>query len=100
VEAILRNLLIAAVPTIFLAVIRNSVTGFGNVSCLSLLNHLHYVYVHVTEKEMEQNIQSMRTQWHPPTSIESLFVQIEDGVAFAVEGLDEPTKPTVLRWAY
>jgi hypothetical protein len=42
----------------------------------------------------------MRTQWHPPTAIESLFVQIEDGVAFAVEGLNEPTKPTVLRWAY
>jgi hypothetical protein len=42
----------------------------------------------------------MRTQWHPPTAIEYLFVQIEDGVAFAVEGLDEPTKPTVLRWDY
>jgi hypothetical protein len=42
----------------------------------------------------------MRTQWHPPTAIESLFVQIEDGVAFTVEGLDEPTKPTILWWAY
>jgi hypothetical protein len=36
----------------------------------------------------------------PPTTIESLFVQIEDGVAFTVEGLDEPTKPTILWWAY
>jgi hypothetical protein len=42
----------------------------------------------------------MRAQWNPPTAIESLFVQIEDGVAFAAEGLDESTKPTVLRWAY
>jgi hypothetical protein len=42
----------------------------------------------------------MFTQWNPPTAIESLFVQIEDGVAFAVEGLDEPTKPTILQWAY
>jgi hypothetical protein len=42
----------------------------------------------------------MRNQWQPPTVIESLFIQIEDGVAFAVEGLDEPTKPTVLQWAY
>jgi hypothetical protein len=99
-DAILRNLLLAAVPTIFLAAIRNPVTGFGNVSCLSLLNHLHDVYGNITEKELEQIIQCMRTQWHPPTAIESLFVQIEDGVAFAVEGLDEPTKPTVLRWAY
>jgi hypothetical protein len=42
----------------------------------------------------------MRTQWYPSTAIESLFVQIEDGVAFTVEGLDEPTKPTVFQWAY
>jgi hypothetical protein len=68
-DAILRNLLIAAVPTIFLAAIRNPVTGFGNVSCLSLLNHLHDVYEKITEKELEQNIQCMRTQWHPPTAI-------------------------------
>jgi hypothetical protein len=42
----------------------------------------------------------MRTQLHPPTAIESLFVQIEDGAAFAIECQDEPTKPTILRWAY
>jgi hypothetical protein len=47
-DATLRNLLIAVVPTIFLAAIRNPVTGLGNVSCLSLLNHLHDVYGHIT----------------------------------------------------
>jgi hypothetical protein len=99
-DAILHNLLIAAVPTIFLAAMRNPVTGFGNVSFLSLLNHLHDVYGHITEKELEQNIERMRIQCHPPTAIESLFVQIEEDVAFTVKGLDEPTKPTVLRWAY
>jgi hypothetical protein len=78
-DAILRNLLIAAAPTIFLAAIHNPVTGFGNVSCLSLLNHLHDVYGNITEKDLEHNIQRMRTQCPPPTAIESLFVQIEDG---------------------
>jgi hypothetical protein len=47
-DAILRNLVMASVPTIFLAAIRNPITGFGNVSCLSLLNHLHDVYGHIT----------------------------------------------------
>jgi hypothetical protein len=47
-DAILRNLIIAAVPTIFLAAIHNPVTGFGNVYCLSLLNHLHDVYRNIT----------------------------------------------------
>jgi hypothetical protein len=51
-DAILRNLLIAAVPTIFIAAICNPVTGFRNVSCLSILNHLHDIYRNITEKEL------------------------------------------------
>jgi hypothetical protein len=100
VDAVLRNLLIAAVPGIFLATMKNPVTGFGNVTCLALLTHLHNNYEKITEQELEANVVRMRAQWNPLTAIESLLVQIEDGVAFAAEGLDEPTKPTVLRWAY
>jgi hypothetical protein len=100
VDAVLRNLLIAAVPCIFLEKMKNSVTGFGNVTCLELLTHLHNNYGNITEQELEANVLRMRAQWNPPTAIESLFVQIEDRVAFTAEGLDEPTKPTILRWAY
>jgi hypothetical protein len=99
-DVIPRNLLITTVPAIFLAVKRNPITGFRNVSCLSLLANLHYVYGCITEKELEQNVQRMRTKWHPPTAITSLFVQLEYGVAFTIEGQEEPTKPTVFRWAY
>jgi hypothetical protein len=42
----------------------------------------------------------MRAQWKPPTAIESRFIQIEDGMSFAVEGNDDPTSPTILGWAY
>jgi hypothetical protein len=42
----------------------------------------------------------MRTQWKPPTAIESIFVQIQHGIAFAAKGNDETNKPTILRWAY
>jgi hypothetical protein len=42
----------------------------------------------------------MQLQWNPPTAIEALFLQFENGVAFATVGQDVPTKPTVLRWAY
>jgi hypothetical protein len=67
---------------------------------LALLTHLHDTYGQITEKELEQNVQRIQTQWKPPTAIESLFVQIEDGVAFTIEGQDEPTKSAILRWAY
>jgi hypothetical protein len=96
VDAIIRNLLIAAVQAIFLAAKCNPVTGFGNVTRLALLTHLRNVYGRITEQDLKQNIQRMRTQWNPPTAIESLFVQI----SFAIKGQYEPTKPTILRWAY
>jgi hypothetical protein len=42
----------------------------------------------------------MHQQWHPPTEIYVLYVQIEDGVAFTTAGLDPHTKPTGFRWDY
>jgi hypothetical protein len=75
---VLRNLLIAAVPGIFLAMMKNPVTGFGNVTCLALLTHLHDNYGKITEQELEANVLRMRAQWNLPTAIELLFVQIED----------------------
>jgi hypothetical protein len=55
--ALLRNLLIAAVPEIFLAAKRNPVTGFGSVKCIALVTHLHDVYDRIAERELEQNVQ-------------------------------------------
>jgi hypothetical protein len=42
----------------------------------------------------------MQLQWNPPTAIEALILQFENGVSFATAGQDAPTKHTVLRWAY
>jgi hypothetical protein len=97
VEAVLRKLLIAAVPGVFFAAKKNPVTGFGNATCLELLAHLHDTYGQITEKELEDNVTRMRTQWNPLTAIESIFIQIKDRIAFEAEGNDEPT---ILRWAY
>jgi hypothetical protein len=100
VDTLLRNLLIATVPGIFITANENPVTGFrNNVTCLELITHLHGNYGKITEQELEENVTSRRSQWNPPTYIESQFVQIEDGVSFAAEGNNEPTKPTVLSWA-
>jgi hypothetical protein len=56
VDTVLRNLIIAAVPGIFLATMKNPVTGFGNVTCLALLTHLHNNYGKITEQELEANV--------------------------------------------
>jgi hypothetical protein len=75
-------------------------TGFGNKTVLQLLTYLHTTFGSISEKDLELNTARMQLQWNPPTAIEALFLQLEDGVSFATSGHDAPTKPTVLRWAY
>jgi hypothetical protein len=77
VDAVLHNLLITAVPGIFIAAKKNPVTGFGNVTCLKLLTHLHDNYGNygkITEQDLEDNMTRIRSQWNPPKAIRSLFV--------------------------
>jgi hypothetical protein len=99
-DTALRNLLIAAVPPIFLADQRDPMTGFGNKTVLQLLSYLHTTFGSISEKELEQNTARVQLQWNPPTAIEALFLQLENGVSFDTAGQDAPTKPTVLCWVY
>jgi hypothetical protein len=69
IDAVLHNLLIAAVPCIFIAAKKNPVTGFGNVTCLELLSHLHDNYGKITDQELEDNVNRMRSQWNLSTVI-------------------------------
>jgi hypothetical protein len=46
---LLRNLLISAVPSIFITAKKTPFTGFGNFTCLQLLAHLHDTYGQITE---------------------------------------------------
>jgi hypothetical protein len=55
VNAVLSNLLITAVPDIFITAKNKPVTGFGNVTCLKLLTHLHDTYDQMKETELEDN---------------------------------------------
>jgi hypothetical protein len=98
-DTALHNLLIAAMPPIFLADQRDPVTGVGNKTVLQLISYLHTTIGSISEKELEQNTARMQLQWNPPTAIEALFLQFENGISFATAGQYAPTKPTVLRWA-
>jgi hypothetical protein len=75
-------------------------TGFGNKTVLQLLAYLHTTFGSISEKELEQNTALVQLQRKPPTAIEALFPQFENGVSFATAGQDAPAKPTILRWAY
>jgi hypothetical protein len=96
-DTALGNLLIAAVLPMFLADQRDPMTGFGNRTVLQLLTYLHTTFGSISEKELEQNTARMQLQWNPPTAIEALFLQLENGFSFTTSGQEAPTKPMVLR---
>jgi hypothetical protein len=51
----MRNQLIAAVPTIYIAALRELVIGFRNTSTFELMAHLHDMYGGVTGSELGRN---------------------------------------------
>jgi hypothetical protein len=73
VDAALRSQLIEATPAPFLAAIRHTDLGFGGLTCLQLLDHLHASYAIITAQDLEDNLVRMLAHWNPPTPLEILF---------------------------
>jgi hypothetical protein len=96
----LRNQLILATPPAYVRSLYDDTLGFGNVTCLQLLLHLWHNYGRITQAELDANLLRMAAAWNPPTPIEVLFAQLEDGVRFATAGNDPPSMPTVVRQGY
>jgi hypothetical protein len=100
VDKALRNQLQAEVPKVYIIAIFDPIIGIGNMTYLTLRTHLHDTYGTITEAEINRNLDRMKIQCNPPTSIELLFAQINDGVAFTAAGGDPPTGPSIIRIAY
>jgi hypothetical protein len=96
----LRNQLILATPSAYVRALYDDTLGFGNVTCLQLLIHLWHNYGRITQTELDANLLRMAAAWNPPTPIEVLFSQLEDGVRFATAGNDPPSMPSVVRQGY
>jgi hypothetical protein len=90
VDKALRNQLHAAVPKVYSSAILDTIIGIGNTPCLQLFTHIHTTYDRIAEAELSKNLKRMKNKWNPPTSIEILFTQINDGVAIATTGGDAP----------
>jgi hypothetical protein len=88
------------VTKVYISAILNPIIGIENTTCLTLLTHLHDTYGTITEAELNRNLDRMKSQWKPPTSIDILFTQINDGVAFATAGGDPPTGLSIISIAY
>jgi hypothetical protein len=86
VDKALQNQIIVALPEIYIHSLKHTITGYGSVSCLTLLIHLWKNYGTITQPELDENEKRMQLPWMPPTPTKVLFPQLKEGVTFAAAG--------------
>jgi hypothetical protein len=100
VDRALVRQIIAATPAIYLSALNDRQAGFSRVTCLEMLTHLKSKYGKVTMEMKDENTRRMAAAWQPPTPIDTLFQQLEDGVYFATAANEPLVDTTVARMGY
>jgi hypothetical protein len=99
-EKLLKKLLIASTPDIYISKLKHAVTNYATVTTLQLLTHLWETYGTVTAANLDENLKTMSTPWHPSTPIKLLFEQLSDGIILAEAGDSPLHNNHVVRIAY
>jgi hypothetical protein len=96
----LRNQLIAAVPLLYIEDLLDDTIGWGNTTCLQLLDHLWETYGTITATELEANLATMKEPWNTKSPIQTVFTQLKDAIAFSRAGQDPISTATAIRAGY
>ena len=99
-KAALRNLILNSIDDKYIKTLKNEHTRYAKVSPLALMTHIWDTYGTVDDADQTQNEIRMKQQWNPPTPIETLFEQLEDGKHFAAKGHEVIDDTQLIRWAY
>ena len=100
VDKALRNQVIEAVHPSYIRSLYNVQTGYGNLTCRQLLEHLWLQYGTIMQDELDANTKSMMQPWSPPTPIETLFTQLDECAIFATAGGEAIAPATIVRIGY
>ena len=65
-----------------------------------MITHLRLTYGQISQVELNLNYTRMQVKWNPLTPIESLYMQLSEGVVTALEGWEEIQETTVMRIGY
>ena len=96
----LKKILLAAVPDLFISAIKHPRTGYATTTTLNILTHLWSTYGDIKPEDLDNNLLTMSTAWHPSSPIETLYRQIDDGIAFATAGESPIDDGTAVRIIY
>ena len=96
----LRNQVIEAVHPSYIRSLYNVQTGYGNLTCRQLLEHLWLQYGTIMQDELEANTKSMMQPWSPPAPIKTLFTQLDECAIFVIAGGEAIAPATIVRIGY
>ena len=96
----LKHCITTSVDDEYIKALKKKITRYATVTPLELLTHLWTTYGEVTIVDLGANETRMKVQWNPPSPIESLFLQLEDGQAFASEGNETIDDSILVRLGY
>jgi hypothetical protein len=96
----LRNQLIAAVPLLYIEDLLDDTIGWGNITCLQLLDHLWETYGTITAAKLEANLATMKEPWNTKSPIQTVFTQLKDAIAFSRSRQDPISTATAIRAGY
>ena len=85
-KKILVKLTLDSMAEIYYKALKNTHTGYTNVTMRQLLDQLVTTYAAIYQFDLEKNQEKMTACYYPNTPIETLCEQITDGVAFTELG--------------
>ena len=96
----LKQQVIGAVNSMYLRALAHRITGFANVTTLTMLKHLYKNYGRLSPADLQDNDTRMRTKYDPNQPIEILFDQVEDSISLAAAGQAPYTPAQIVSIAY
>jgi hypothetical protein len=96
----LRQQLLDALPKIYVRALAHPIFEFSTVTCLDLLSHLWTKYGTIKPADLQKNFQSMYTPWNTAEPIETVFLQLDEAIAFSIDGNDPISEAAAVRAGY
>lgn len=93
----LQQLILQAVPDIYIEALADHRRGFADVTPMSLLDHLVDTYGTITDNDLANNLAQIQKPWNPDTPIETVFANGNKCRRLADDGQDPITDKAYIR---
>jgi hypothetical protein len=96
-ERQIKNLILEAVPALYLEELKDMTLGYANISAEELLEHLEDNYGTIDADDLEANADALETPWDPTTPIENVFTNAKRCRDIAEAGGDPMSDAHIMR---